>query len=128
MTEEKTIMIMIVDDDPTIRIALRSMLKAEGFRIEEAADGAEALEKFKANPPALVLSDRMMPGLSGFELLRQLRALPSDVPFVFLTALTDARDRMSVADLGVAAYLEKPVTRDVLHACLRKILGKEGAA
>jgi CheY-like chemotaxis protein len=120
MSERKKI--LIVDDDPMIRAVLSTMLKKEGYDTVEAAEGNEGLRKVLEAAPALVLSDRVMPeGMSGFEFLKRLRELPSDVPFVFLTALIDPRDKSAVCDYNVTDYLDKPVTPDALHACLKKI-------
>jgi DNA-binding response OmpR family regulator len=122
MTKEKTV--LIIDDDAMIRMVLRNMLKKEGYKVEEAAEGGAGMIKFLETAPALVLCDRLMPeGVSGFDFLKQLRALPSSVPFVFLTSLTDPRDRMAITDFDVADYLEKPIAPDVLRACLHRILG-----
>jgi phosphoserine phosphatase RsbU/P len=121
MEDQKTI--LVVDDDALIRATLKSFLKKEGYHVETASDGGEAMVKFLETAPALVLCDRLMPGVSGFEFLKRLRDLPSEVPFVFLTSLTDPRDKLTVSDLGVAEYLDKPVSTETLRACLQRILG-----
>lgn len=114
--------ILVVDDDAMTRMVLRSMLKKEGYSVLEAEEGGQALSLYIEYHPALILCDRAMPmGMSGFDFLGKLRELPSDVPFVFLTSLIDARDRMAVASMGVADYLDKPVTLEKLRACLDRI-------
>lgn len=121
--------ILVVDDDAMIRATLRNMLKKEGYEVIEAAEGGEGVQKALEEAPALIFSDRMMPeGVSGFDMLLRLREIPLDIPFVFLTMLTDPRDRMAVADLKVTAYLEKPVLPETLRACLESILGKDDDA
>jgi DNA-binding response OmpR family regulator len=121
--------ILVVDDDAMIRAMLRNMLEKEGYEVIEAAEGSEGLRKAVEEGPAVIFSDRMMPeGVSGFDMLRSLREISLDIPFVFLTALTDPRDRMAVADLKVTAYLEKPILPETLRGCLKSILGEDDEA
>lgn len=104
--------ILLIEDEEAVREMLLDELSVQGHDMSEAANGAEGLKKFLEDTPDLVLCDRAMPGMSGYDLLERLRgAYPQydDVPFVFLTALTDPRDKGAVEHLHPAAYIEKPV-------------------
>lgn len=104
--------ILVIEDEAPIREMLLDELTVQGHRVVEAANGEEGLKKFLELEPDLVLCDRAMPGMSGFDVLERIRgAHPQyeDVPFVFLTALADPRDKAAVDHLRPAAYIEKPV-------------------
>lgn len=104
--------ILVIEDEAPIREMLLDELTVQGHNVIEAANAEEGLIKFLDIEPDLVLCDRAMPGMSGYDLLARIRgAHPqyNDVPFVFLTALTDPRDKASVDHLRPAAYIEKPV-------------------
>lgn len=109
--------ILLIEDEAPLREMLLDELTVQGHRVIEAANGEEGLQKFLENEPDLVLCDRAMPGMSGYEVLSRIRgAHPqyNDVPFVFLTALADPRDKAAVDHLKPAAYIEKPVDFDML--------------
>lgn len=109
--------ILLIEDEAPLREMLMDELTVQGHKVIEAANGEEGLVKFLENEPDLVLCDRAMPGLSGYEVLARIRgAHPqyNDVPFVFLTALTDPRDKAAVDHLKPAAYIEKPVDFEIL--------------
>jgi DNA-binding response OmpR family regulator len=116
--------VVIIDDDEFIRFVLKKALTADGYDVHEAVDGEEGLEKIKSALPALIICDRMMPRMSGVEVLRHLQETEfKGVPFVFLTALSDIRDKLAVCDLPVSEYLEKPFTPEILRACVKRVLG-----
>src|SRR5512140_1606326 len=83
--------ILIVDDDRTASIALEAILEGEGYRLEIASNGPEAVEKAEALNPDMVLLDVMMPGMDGFEVCRRMRSIPrlAEVPIIILTALEE---------------------------------------
>ncbi|MEX2649572.1 MAG: response regulator [Alphaproteobacteria bacterium] len=123
-TAPKTI--LLVEDDETLRATISTILRRDGYRVVAAGNGAEALGLLDESRPDLILSDRMMPTMSGFELLEVIRRDRPDlapVPFVFLTALGDRRDMMATASLKPAAYLTKPVRARELCATLGFLLG-----
>ena len=104
--------ILLIEDEAPVREMLLDELTVQGHEVIEAANGEEGLQKFLEQEPDLVLCDRAMPGMSGYDVLERIRgAHPQfeDVPFVFLTALTDPRDKASVDHLNPSAYIEKPV-------------------
>lgn len=117
--------ILLIEDEAPVREMLLDELRVQGHDVVEAADGEEGLQKFLEIEPDLVLCDRAMPGMSGYDVLARIRgAHPQfgDVPFIFLTALTDARDKASVDHLSPAAYMNKPVDFDALTAKINALL------
>lgn len=108
--------ILVVDDESDIRTLLRSILEIEGHYIQEAADGLEALSLFDAAHPDVVILDVMLPGLSGLEVLRQIRIRPGgmDVPIMVLTALHDDETAWGSWVGGVNTFVTKPFDPDYL--------------
>ena len=99
--------ILVVDDEPTLRETLVEALETEGYRAIPAADGREALAKFRAERPDLILLDLMLPELSGVEVTRIIRA-ESGVPIVMLTAKDSEVDKVVGLELGADDYVTKP--------------------
>lgn len=119
--------ILLIEDEAPVREMLLDELTVQGHKVVEAANGEEGLKMFLELEPDLVLCDRAMPGMSGYDVLERIRgAHPQfeDVPFIFLTALTDPRDKAAVDHLRPAAYIEKPVDfgmlTDQINALLKK--------
>ncbi len=108
--------VLNVDDDATNRTLVSRVLSAAGFTVEEASGGADALAKIEARPPDLVLLDLAMPGMSGLEVLRQLRARPATaaLPVVVLTAHAFEEDRVEAVQAGAHDFLRKPFLIDQL--------------
>jgi DNA-binding response OmpR family regulator len=103
--------VLIVDDDASIRTMLSFVFVDAGFDVIEAADGHEALDVLRTEPPALVVLDLMMPGLDGVDVLRRCRAegLAAETRILVLTAKTDTQDAVWCWELGADEYLTKPV-------------------
>jgi CheY-like chemotaxis protein len=123
-SKQKTILI-IEDEDAIIQI-LREELSALGYRVAIASNGQDGLQKIQDVEPDLIICDRMMPGMSGSQMLERLRGIYpqyGEVPFIFLTALTDAQDKDQIAELKPFAYLEKPLDFNRLKATIQKALG-----
>ncbi len=112
--------ILVVDDETTLRETLVEALEAEGYRAIPAADGREALVRFRADRPDLVLLDLMLPELSGVEVCRILRA-ESAVPIIMLTAKTSEVDKVVGLELGADDYVTKPFSLRELTARIRAI-------
>lgn len=102
--------ILVVDDDKTLRMVLRRHLQKQGYVVEEANSGVEALQVFQRDPPDLVVSDVMMPQMDGFEFCRRLRTNPAGklVPFIFLSSKGELDDRVEGHAIGADDYLIKP--------------------
>ena len=111
----KQFRVLIVDDDPRILLFLKSKLKVSGYEVLTASNGLEALEQVQAQEPDLVVLDVVMPGMDGFETLKQIRAL-SSVPVIILSAKEASVDKVRGLDLGADDYLAKPFSPDELVA------------
>ena len=116
--------ILVVDDDPDILQFVRLNLELDGFTVELAGGGKEALEKAAASPPDLMLLDVMMPEIDGLTVLRRLRSDPgtSSIPVIVLTARSLAEDRVKGLDLGADDYITKPFDLEELIARVRTVL------
>ena len=103
--------ILIVEDKATSRELLRTVLEQQGYSVEEAEDGEQALRKILAHPPDLVLMDLQMPARTGYEVVRELRKDPRlvSVPVVAVTASAMQGDREKVLAAGFTSYLAKPL-------------------
>jgi two-component system response regulator RegX3 len=112
--------ILVVDDETTLRETLVEALETEGYRAISAADGREALLRFRADRPDLVLLDLMLPELSGIEVCRILRA-ESAVPIIMLTAKASEVDKVVGLELGADDYVTKPFSFRELTARIRAI-------
>jgi DNA-binding response OmpR family regulator len=112
--------ILVVEDESTLRETLVEALEGEGYRAIGAADGREALERFRADRPDLVLLDLMLPELSGVEVTRIVRA-ESDVPIVMLTAKDAEIDKVVGLELGADDYVTKPFSLRELTARIRAL-------
>jgi DNA-binding response OmpR family regulator len=112
--------ILVVDDEKTLRETLVEALELEGYRAIPAADGREALIRFRADQPDLVLLDLMLPELSGVEVCRILRA-ESQVPIIMLTARDGEVDKVVGLELGADDYVTKPFSLRELTARIRAI-------
>jgi DNA-binding response OmpR family regulator len=110
--------ILVVDDEPTLRETLVDALEADGFRVVSAADGREALLRFRADKPDLILLDLMLPELSGVEVCRIIRA-ESGVPIIMLTAKDSELDKVVGLELGADDYVTKPFSLRELSARVR---------
>ncbi len=117
--------ILCVDDEPEFRAMLGQFLTKWGFQVIEACDGADGLTQIVEREPDLVICDRKMPKVSGYamlELLREKYPQFNETPFIFLTALSDHRDRNAVEELHPTRYLTKPVDFTALHASIDELL------
>jgi putative two-component system response regulator len=121
--------ILIVDDTPDMVAIVERMLRAQ-YRTRTASSGKQALEMALAETPDLVLLDVMMPGMTGFEVCRELKARPEtkDTPVIFLTALDDVKDEKTGFDAGAVDYITKPVSQPILLARVRNHLALKAAA
>jgi two-component system response regulator MprA len=115
--------ILVVDDERAVRESLRRALELEGYEIELAEDGAEALERLEADPePDAMVLDVLMPRVDGLEVSRTVRRNGSRLPILMLTARTQVEDRVEGLDAGADDYLTKPFALEELLARVRALL------
>jgi two-component system response regulator MprA len=120
--------ILIVEDDRAVRDSLRRSLEFNGYEVELANDGAEALAGISSLRPDAIVMDVMMPRLDGIETTRALRSVGNSVPILVLTARDAVGDRVEGLDAGADDYLTKPFALDELLARLRALLRRTSAA
>ncbi len=113
--------ILVVEDDERIRSSMRLALEGEGYEIDEASSGEDALDQFAAAAPDLALIDLMLPGMDGFECCRALRR-QSAVPIIIVTARTDTHDVVAGLEAGADDYVTKPFVAKELGARIRALL------
>jgi DNA-binding response OmpR family regulator len=119
--------LLVVDDDTRLVDALRRGLEAEGFAVDTAGDGADALWLAQENPYDVIVLDVMLPGLDGLELCTRLRGAGNWTPVLMLTARTDSAEVARALDSGADDYLAKPFSYVVLLARLRALLRRGGS-
>ena len=115
--------ILVVDDERAVRESLRRALELEGYEIELAGDGSEALYRLESSgePDAMIL-DVLMPGVDGLEVCRRIRGSGSKLPVLMLTARTEVEDRVAGLDAGADDYVTKPFALEELLARIRALL------
>jgi DNA-binding response OmpR family regulator len=121
--------VLVVDDDPVIVRLLEVNLRLDGYDVETASRGEQALERAAETDPDLVILDVMMPGLDGWETCRRLREQPAfaNTPVVFLSARAQDDERSRGIDLGPVAYLTKPFDPVRLMELVRRMLGGDAS-
>lgn len=116
--------ILVVEDDPHIRLGLLETLRSEGYEVSESHDGAQALARIRQDQPNLVILDVMLPRKSGYDICRELRAAKNPVPILMLTAKGQEADKVIGLELGADDYVTKPFgVRELIarvHALLRR--------
>jgi two-component system response regulator MprA len=123
--------ILVVDDERAVRESLRRALELEGYEIELAADGQEALQLLETNgdaQPDAVILDVLMPGVDGLEVCRRLRRSGNRVPVLMLTARDEIENRVAGLDAGADDYVTKPFALEELVARVRALLRRVSAA
>lgn len=117
--------VLLVDDEPSIRETISFILEMEGFRVSTAEDGEQALAAVRAEHPAVVLLDAMMPKIDGYEVCRIIKAAPefAATRVIMLTALGQRSDRERGVAAGADYFLTKPFDEEDLLALLRRLTG-----
>ena len=121
--------ILIVEDEAPLLTLMRYNLEKQGFTVEEATDGQEALLRVAEARPDLILLDWMLPAMSGLEVCRQLRRRPNtrDLPIIMVTARTEDQDAVRALDTGADDYIAKPFAMESLLARIRALLRRSGS-
>jgi len=117
---------MVVDDEPAMREALELALRLDGFDVELAGDGREAIRRLPVVRPDVVLLDVLMPGLDGIEVCRRMRDTGDRTPVLMLTARDEVGDRVAGLEAGADDYLAKPFALPELLARVRALLRRSG--
>src|SRR5688500_6685792 len=117
--------ILVVDDEPTARSGLAKLLEQEGYQVDMAADGVEALASVADNPPALIISDLKMPNMDGMELLKQLHERGIETPTVVATAFGEVSTAVAAMRAGAEDDLTKPIDFDALLMVVERTLARE---
>jgi DNA-binding response OmpR family regulator len=120
-------LVLVVDDEESVRQALERALRYEGFAVATAAGGVEALESVARRPPAVIVLDVTMPDLDGVSVVKRLRADGQDMPVCILSARDDVSDRVAGLQAGADDYLVKPFALAELTARLQALLRRRGA-
>jgi two-component system phosphate regulon response regulator PhoB len=117
--------VLVCDDEPVLRMLVRATLDQGNYTVVEACDGDEALARTRSERPDLILLDMMMPGRSGSDVLRELRADPqtAGTPVIMLTARAQASDREAMNLAGADHYLTKPFSPVGLATLVEEVLG-----
>lgn len=118
--------VLVVDDEPNIVLSLEFLMQQAGFEVETAEDGATALTKVKAAPPDLILLDISLPGISGFDVLEQLRQEPlyAKLPIIMLTAHGREVEKEKGLALGADDYVTKPFSTQALVEKVQGLLAE----
>jgi DNA-binding response OmpR family regulator len=126
MSETKRI--LIVDDEPNVRLVFRTALESNGYRPEAASDGDEALRLLAETSADLILLDLQMPVMGGMAVLQRLRDAGNDVPVVIVTAHGDVPNAVQAMKLGAIDFLMKPLTPEALRQTVAEVLGRHAVA
>jgi two-component system phosphate regulon response regulator PhoB len=121
-------LVLVVEDEAALATMLRYNLEKQGFRVEEAVDGQEAMARIAESPPDIVLLDWMLPVMSGIEVCRQIRRgrATRDLPVIMVTARTEDQDAVRGLNTGADDYITKPFSMDALLARMRALLRRAG--
>jgi DNA-binding response OmpR family regulator len=122
---KKTTSILVVDDETTIREVVRRYLERDGLVVREAADGFEALDSIREDPPDLIVLDLMLPGIDGLTLIQHLRQ-DRHIPIIMLTAKGEPSDRIRGLDMGADDYIAKPFSPQEVVSRVRAVLRRSG--
>jgi two-component system OmpR family response regulator len=125
-TASEQVRILVVDDEPNIVDVISMALRFEGFQVESAATGADAIAAVAARPPELLVLDVMLPDIDGFEVARRLASARAEVPIIFLTARDSTEDVVHGLTVGGDDYVTKPFSLEELVARIRTILRRSG--
>lgn len=114
--------ILVIDDDDSLRDTICLMLEREGFRVIQAPDGKSGFEKAVISRPSLILVDLRLPGMTGVEVCKELRASRNKTPIIVLSAVGDEMDKVLLLEIGADDYLVKPFGSRELLARIRAVL------
>jgi FixJ family two-component response regulator len=120
--------VAIVDDEESVRRALKRLLRASGFEVETFASGSELIKALPTNAPSCLILDIHMPRMSGFEIQAELEARKLEIPVIFVTAFEDPEDERRARSAGAVGLLRKPIKGEALLAAISSAVGWGGAS
>jgi FixJ family two-component response regulator len=115
-------MISVIDDDASVRAATNNLLGSHGYAVQMFASAEEFLQSAELNDSSCVIADVQMPAMSGLDLLKHMRALGNDAPFIFITAFPDESVRARALKAGAICFLAKPFAAPALISCVETAL------
>jgi len=118
----KTASILVVDDEENAREGLSKILSKEGYKVDTAADGKEAIDVIKRQNFDLVITDMRMPLMDGFEVLREIKKMDEDIGVIMITAYGEVESYLEAMNLGAFEYINKPVRVNELKRVITKVL------
>lgn len=119
--------VLIVDDEPFARQALSEWLRRKNFRVIEADDGRQAMERIRKDEPDIIISDMVMPGMDGLQLLKEAKTVRADVPFLMVTGYPSHSSAVKAIQQGASDYLAKPFTPEELTRRVNRTLLQKSA-
>jgi len=121
--EKRPRKILLVDDETGFTELMRDLLQMDNYQVEVANDGQEGLDKVQAFMPDVIISDVVMPRLSGFEMFKRIKAMPetSAIPFLFITGFQDERVLAEARKIGVFGILRKPIDIEQIEVRLKEL-------
>ena len=124
--EKRARKILLVDDEAGFAELLRDLLEMDNYEVQLAHDGEEGLEKLQAFMPDAIISDVVMPRLSGFEMFKKIKATPETarIPFLFITGFQDDRVLAEARKIGIFGILKKPIDIEQIESRLKDLMSK----
>jgi DNA-binding response OmpR family regulator len=118
--------VLVIEDEPNIVVSLSFLLDRAGFEVSVESDGQVGLSSAMANPPDVVVLDVMLPGLSGYDVLRQLRAdsRTKELPVIILTAKGQQEDRLTATECGADLFITKPFANTDIVDAVKRLAGR----
>jgi two-component system response regulator (stage 0 sporulation protein F) len=118
----ETASILVVDDEENAREGLSKILSKEGYRVETAANGKEAIDSLKSQRYDLVITDMRMPLMDGFEVLREIKKMDENIGVIMITAYGEVESYLEAMNMGAFEYINKPVRVNELKRVITKVL------
>ena len=114
--------VLIVDDEPSVRQTLSEWMRKKNFHVFEAEGGQQAMEMIRRDDPDIVISDVVMPGMDGIQLLKEARAVNADIPFLMISGYPSYATAVDIMKYGASDYLPKPFTpEELVHRISRTL-------
>ena len=120
--------VLIVDDEPLVRQTLSEWMRRKNFRVFEAEDGRQAMERIRTDEPDIVISDVVMPGMDGIQLLKEAKAGKADIPFLMISGFPSRSTALDIMKHGASDYLAKPFTPEELTRRVNRTLLQKSAS